>query len=182
MRSKYEVRGAYHYAEFKKDTPYRRHVLDLVEQVTSFVDNRLLFPKLLDIGCGEGLVMSQFSKQGFQCTGLEVDKTAIKLGREKGNTILDNQAGEDMAFVDKIEKFDVVLLCDVLEHTTDPIKVMNIAKQLADIVVVATPDREDKHATHEVRPGSVVDYFMGWELLHCRQRHARWLMIFKKIR
>ena len=182
MKSKYEVRGAYHYAEFKKDTPYRHHVLDLVREVTKIQPLPTLpVPKLLDIGCGEGLVMSEFAKHGFQCTGLEIDKTAIKLGRAKGNVILD-RAGEDMIFAEKFEVFDVVLLCDVLEHTVDPIRVMNIAKQLGNIVVVATPDREDKHAEHEVRPDAVMTYFMGWELLHCRQRHARWLMIFKKIR
>lgn len=171
--SKYRQRGAYHYEEFAKQTPYRYHVVDLVARMKEALPKG---GRLLDVGCGEGLIMSQLRAIGFTVVGCEIDPIAVKLGLERGNDI---RPGE----IDQFDgdSFDAVLLCDVLEHVKDPITVMATARRLAPIVVIAVPDRHDRHAIHEVTPESVHDYFpltSCWNLVHQDRRHARHLMIF----
>lgn len=178
--SKYRARGAYHYEEFEQDTPYRRHVLDLVEQVVAHTNKQLLMPKVIEIGAGEGLILSKIADQGFQCEGCDVDVTAVGLAKIYKNKV---QLGDVTVFAQHSD-IDVVLLCDVLEHVENPIREMAEARRLAPngIVVIAIPDREDRHARHEVKPDQVSSYMEpnGWECIHKSQRHARHLMIWRR--
>ena len=176
--SKYQQRGAYHYEEFGKPTTYRLHVLDLVDRIMDHVPKELLLPKVAEIGCGEGLILSQLSRQGFLCEGCDVDLMAVELGKKHGNRV---QLGTIDVF--KGREFHVVLLCDVLEHVENPALVMADARALAPfgLVVIAVPDRKDRHAIHEVDPRAVKSYMEpnGFECVHQSQRHARHLMIFQ---
>jgi len=176
--SKYEKRGAYHYAEFADPKSiYRKHVLDLVEKVMEHVNPKLLLPTLAEIGAGEGLILSQFSRQGLSCSGCDTDPTAVRLAAEKGNRV---ELGSFEVFGGD-ERFDVVLLCDVLEHVKHPLAMLAAACKLSrGLVVVAVPDREDKHAIHAIDLVGVETGLPGWEWLHRAQRHARWFGIFER--
>jgi SAM-dependent methyltransferase len=75
----------------------------------AFVKQRVrLLPKayrILDAGCGEGVLVEQFSKEGFQIEGLDLNYQSEHVQR---GSILNLPFGEG--------RFDVVLLLDVLEH------------------------------------------------------------------
>jgi 2-polyprenyl-3-methyl-5-hydroxy-6-metoxy-1,4-benzoquinol methylase len=175
--SKYEKRGAYHYAEFADPKSiYRAHVLDLVDRVMEHVNKKLLLPTVVEIGAGEGLILDQFSRQGLSCRGCDIDATAVRLAKEKGNRV---ELGSIELFTD--QRFDVVLLCDVLEHVKHPLAMLAAACTLSrGLVVVAVPDREDKHAIHAIDLVGVETGLPGWECLHRAQRHARWFGIFER--
>lgn len=171
--SKYAKRGAYHYAEFAdKKSIYRAHVLDLIEKVVEFVP---VNGDIYEVGCGEGLILSRLSLIGFNCEGCDIDPIAVGFGRAKGNEIREGEA-----FVEDRE-WDAVLLCDVLEHVKDFEATIDTVKAMAPIMIVAVPDRKDPHAVRQDTVDAVVSKFMGWELLHASQRHARHLMVFKRI-
>lgn len=175
--SKYLKRGAYHYHEFSQETPYRHHVLDLVSQIELHVDKRLLLPKAVEVGSGEGLILDQLSKRGFSCRGCDLDQEAVRL-----STVMNGLVKLGSVGIFEGQTFDVALLCDVLEHVPDPIAMMAAARALAPVVVIAVPDRHDRHAIHEVDPKSVVSYMeTSCKLIHQSRRHARHLMIFDSV-
>jgi 2-polyprenyl-3-methyl-5-hydroxy-6-metoxy-1,4-benzoquinol methylase len=173
--SKYEQRGAYHYDEFRRpQSIYRAHVLDLIEKVELHVP-----PKgdIIEIGAGEGLILDQLAQRGFVCDGCDIDTTAVILAKQKRNPV---EHGSIELFEGR--KVDAVLLCDVLEHVESPIAVMAKARELAPVVVIAVPDRHDRHAIHVVDPDAVRSYMepSGYHCVHQSQRHARHLLIFKR--
>jgi 2-polyprenyl-3-methyl-5-hydroxy-6-metoxy-1,4-benzoquinol methylase len=176
--SKYKQRGAYHYTEFNANTPYRHHVEDLVIQVTGRVSKQLLLPKVIEIGAGEGLILSRFEiHAGYSCKGCDLDMAAVELAHAKKNNV---KLGSVEIFAG--EKADVVLLCDVLEHVPHPVAMMASACKLAPMVVIAIPDRPDAHAIHEPQPGPFIEAMKrnGFDCVYRAQRHARHLMIFEK--
>lgn len=173
--SKYEDRGAYHYAEFAdKKSIYRAHVLDLLAVVQKHTKPR---GDLLDVGAGEGLISRKLSEAGFVVRGCDVDKRAVELAAEKGNDVI---LGTIENFVGG--HFDAVLICDVLEHVEDPVDVVEQAKRLAPIIVIAVPDRHDPHACNEILANDVLDFFddADWKDVHHETRHARHFFVFKR--
>lgn len=170
--SKYKARGAYHYREFELWTTYREHVVDLVEKIEKHLPKELLLPTIADVGCGEGLIMSRL--RGCKVVGCEIDPWAVKLGLAKKNNI---RKGSIEVFAGL--KFDAVLICDVLEHCKDPIAMLAAARELAPMVVLAVPDRPDRHAVRQVSPLDLDTYMPGWKRVHFSTRHARHLAIYK---
>lgn len=171
--SKYR-NGAYHYEDFAKDTPYRHHVLDLIEVIKKHVTPN---GDILDVGCGEGLIMSKLTEKGFKCLGLEIDDHAILWAKHHGNKV----SSTDIFDISK--RYDAVLLCDSLEHIEEPDKVVDHCRGLAPVIVIAIPDRHDPHAINELDDDDILDYFDDeeWQNVHHDRRHARHLLVFKRV-
>jgi 2-polyprenyl-3-methyl-5-hydroxy-6-metoxy-1,4-benzoquinol methylase len=75
--------------------------------------------RVLDIGCGRGLVLSMAESEGWEACGLEFsDESAAYARNELG---LDVRTGniKDAGFPD--DDFDVVTIWHVLEHMEDPV-------------------------------------------------------------
>jgi 2-polyprenyl-6-hydroxyphenyl methylase / 3-demethylubiquinone-9 3-methyltransferase len=78
--------------------------------------------RVLDVGCGGGLLAEEFARQGFVVTGVDPSAGSIAAARahasQAGLALDYHQAvGEALPFAE--ETFDVVYCCDVLEHVTD---------------------------------------------------------------
>ncbi|HXP30597.1 MAG TPA: bifunctional 2-polyprenyl-6-hydroxyphenol methylase/3-demethylubiquinol 3-O-methyltransferase UbiG [Stellaceae bacterium] len=79
--------------------------------------------RLLDIGCGGGLIAEPMARLGFTVTGIDADAAALATaGAHAAMTSLSIDyraaAAEDLA--DERERFDVVLALEVVEHVADP--------------------------------------------------------------
>jgi 2-polyprenyl-6-hydroxyphenyl methylase/3-demethylubiquinone-9 3-methyltransferase len=77
--------------------------------------------RMLDIGCGAGLLCEPFTRLGADVIGIDPSATniaAARLHAEKGHLSIDyrNTTLEDM---DARERFDIVLAMEVVEHVTD---------------------------------------------------------------
>lgn len=96
--------------------------------------------KILDIGTANGPFLYIAKKRGWDVEGVELNKYLIKWAKE--NYDLDIKQGT--IFSNKFkEKFDVVTLWDVLEHVSDPKKVLQKCYSLLKedgVFVVNYPD------------------------------------------
>jgi SAM-dependent methyltransferase len=96
---------------------------------------------LLDVGAGTGLLVSEAEKRGLRADGVEPSRwgvdTAAKVNRVKllCGTLQENAS--------HLGKYDIVMLVDVVEHTTDPLGMIQEAVSCLSpggVVVIVTPD------------------------------------------
>jgi 2-polyprenyl-6-hydroxyphenyl methylase/3-demethylubiquinone-9 3-methyltransferase len=78
--------------------------------------------RVLDIGCGGGLVSEPLARLGAAVVGIDASDKNVKIARthaEQGGLAIDyrNAAAEDLAAAG--ERFDVVLALEVIEHVAD---------------------------------------------------------------
>lgn len=87
---------------------YVEHLLQLVADVGP--------DTILEVGCGDGYLGASLLKNGYRYRGVDISDRAVRFARAFGT---------DSAYIhgDCIqvkEKFDLVILCEVLEHIEDP--------------------------------------------------------------
>lgn len=96
--------------------------------------------RLLDVGCGPGLLLDEARRRGYEPLGLELSATAAEHARRVlGLEVLEVPLE---AFSDP-DGFDVVVLADVLEHLDDPCTALDRCARLlrpGGVLCVATPD------------------------------------------
>ena len=104
--------------------------------------------RLLDIGCGGGLLCEPMARLGFQVTGVDASErnigTASAHAAEAGLTI-DYRASTAEALVAAGEPlFDVILNMEVIEHVADPGEYLRDCARLlkpGGLMIVATLNR-----------------------------------------
>ncbi len=104
-----------------------------------FLDGRSL-GSLLDVGCGEGSLLEQMQLLGWKVTGVEPDREAVRIAKDRGLSVVQGTA-EDIDFPE--ESFDAVTLNHVIEHVHDPIKVLKRCRRLLrknGRLVIKTPN------------------------------------------
>jgi SAM-dependent methyltransferase len=96
--------------------------------------------RLLDIGCGHGLLLDEARGHGYETVGLELAAAAAGHGRETYGLDIREHAVEAL---DDGERFDVITLIDVLEHLPDPVATLERCHELlapGGLLCVVTPD------------------------------------------
>lgn len=83
--------------------------------------------RLLDIGCGGGVLAEEFASLGCQVTGIDISPKSIEIARAhaaQSGLSIDYRVGSgtSLSFADK--SFEAVACCDVLEHIRDWKKVI----------------------------------------------------------
>lgn len=122
--------------------------------------------RLLDVGCGGGLLSEPMCRMGFQVTGLDASEknigTASAHAAEGGLDIRYlNQTVEQLAAAGEV-LYDVVLCMEVIEHVTDPKSFLQTCASLVKpggILICATLNRTLKsHALAIVG----AEYILRW--------------------
>jgi len=75
-------------------------------------------PRVLDIGCGRGLLLRAFQQQGGEVLGTEFSDGACRFAREVLKIPVQVGLLHELNFPD--QSFDVVVMWHVLEHVSDP--------------------------------------------------------------
>ena len=90
-------------------------------------DRRSLRPfeglRLLDIGCGGGLVSEPMARLGADVTGADAAEGNIRIARlhaGQSGLKIDYRATTAEALLEAGERFDVVLALEIVEHVADP--------------------------------------------------------------
>ena len=123
--------------------------------------------KLLDIGCGGGLVSEPMARLGAAVTGVDAAeaniKTAMVHAQENGLEI-DYRCGtaEQLLEADGPEQFDVVLNLEVVEHVADPHAFLRDCAKLVKpggVMIVGTINRTARAFATAIFGA---EYVLGW--------------------
>lgn len=141
-----------------------RH-FNLDEKSTTPFDNSFGNLKILDVGCGGGLVAEPFCRMKADVTAIDASEKNIAVAKthaEKSNLKINyqNLAAEDLA--KRNEKFDVVLALEIIEHVDNVEEFVKNCAALAKpngLVFIATMNRNLKSlALAKI----AVEYVLRW--------------------
>lgn len=103
---------------------------------------RTLRKNILDFGCGNGLLLTRFTKYGYQCTGYEIDENSIKVTSSLGFKVLTG----DIHDIEADNKFDIIILNQVIEHLPEPKNILSHLKNLLTDegqIIISVPFRDN---------------------------------------
>lgn len=104
--------------------------LDFVDRSASLRGKRVL-----DVGCGGGILAESMAKKGAQVTGIDAGQDAIAVaqlhGLESGVTVDYMQTTAEAMAERRPQEFDVVTCMEMLEHVPDPALVVGACVRLS---------------------------------------------------
>jgi 2-polyprenyl-6-hydroxyphenyl methylase/3-demethylubiquinone-9 3-methyltransferase len=122
--------------------------------------------RLLDIGCGGGLLCEPMARLGFSVTGVDASARNVAVAQahaEGGGLDIDYRANTAEALLDQGEPlFDVILNMEVIEHVADPARFLQDCVRLlkpGGLMIVATLNRTPKALALAVVGA---EYVLGW--------------------
>lgn len=125
------------------------------ELISKIIDNQTKINKkkvkILDVASGTGFVASKVEQKGYQLVVSDRSKTALRILRKKFKTVLSIDLPES---IKTREKFDVILVLDVLEYIeNDYLALRNIKKLLKKngVIIITVPAFEFLWSQKDIR-------------------------------
>ena len=153
---KYRKRGAYHWKECRRNLRnYLEYNPALEARYRIVVESVRTNPggSLLDVGCGDGYLLSQLAGSIDEGIGIDSEEEAVRVGSQMLGDLqhcsLQMNVCYDLPFEDA--RFDWVTSTDVIEHLEDP------AQHLAEIARVLKPGGRLVLTTPKYRPDRMWD-------------------------
>lgn len=121
--------------------------------------------RLLDIGCGGGLVSEPMARLGFAVTGIDPGWEIIATARQHAaasGLAIDYRQTTAEALAAAGETFDVVLALEIVEHVADPALFLAAAAQLVapgGALILSTINRTAKSFALAIVGA---EYLLGW--------------------
>lgn len=94
---------------------------------------------VLDIGCGNGFVALQIASKAKSVTGIDTDLANINQAKKQHSGKNIHYILGDATHYDFQERYDAVVLSNVLEHIQDRVTFLNKVKWLSDTLLIRVP-------------------------------------------
>lgn len=121
--------------------------------------------RILDIGCGGGLVCEPMARLGADVTGIDADSNAIEVAARHADSSglkIDYRAAASEDLRKAGERYDIVLALEIIEHVADP------RQFVEDCLSLAAPGGMVIFSTLNRTPQSLLlgkfaaEYILGW--------------------
>lgn len=104
--NKYRAKGAYHWGWYETEDWYKY----LIDRAVEFCKSG----SVIDIGCGEGVLVQKLEEKGLNACGIDKDKDAVALAID-----IDVRHG-DIETDGFMDKWDYMTCINVIEHLDNP--------------------------------------------------------------
>jgi len=137
-------------AHFNRDVASRASLKDL---------------KILDIGCGGGLLAEPMARLGAYVVGLDASEQTISVARahaKLSRLAIDYRAGSVEELARRAERFDVITALEVAEHVADLDSFLEAIKKLlkpGGLLIMSTLNRTPKSFLLGI---VAAEYILGW--------------------
>lgn len=120
-----------------------KKVIDLVSDVANYMKKGKGEIRILDVGCGPGVLVEVLTKKGYDILGIDSDKKCVEITKNYGKSLLIDASKIGKQFAG--QHFDIIIFKDSLEHMNNPLDIINQAKAISTwiIIVVPNPTRID---------------------------------------
>jgi len=142
-------------------------VIKRLKEITGGFSKYRKTNRLLDVGCGAGLLLQAARENGWDAQGVDVSISSVEHVRSLGFEVLHGE-------LDKLqlagEQFDVITAAEIVEHLFDPVTVLKEAHRLlrpGGLLWVTTP-----HAQSIAARVMKLD----WRIV-CPPEHLQWFSV-----
>jgi ubiquinone/menaquinone biosynthesis C-methylase UbiE len=137
--------------------------------------------RLLDVGCGEGVVLRHLDRHlhGVAVVGLDVDGTGLRVAQAQNRVSLVQGSVYSLPFADN--SFDLVLCCEVLEHVESPDAALaELSRVSSRSVLLSVPNEpiwrlsnmaRGKYLRHFGNTTGHIQHWTRWAFLRLVRRH-----------
>ena len=108
---------------------------------------------VLDIGCGDGLLLGLLKEKGVAAEGVDISEEAVATCRANNLTASVHGFNDPLPYQN--EAFEYAVLLDVLEHVYDPATLLTEAARVSKKVIVGVPNFSSLPARLQVLRGKV---------------------------
>ncbi|MCM8785900.1 MAG: class I SAM-dependent methyltransferase [Candidatus Omnitrophica bacterium] len=93
--------------------------------------------KVLDIGCGVGIMLELMKEKGFEVVGQDISQFSIEFCKKKGFKVYSS-----ISEINSENRFDLITMIDVIAHIKDPLYYLQKCKKLLKsegFLIIKTP-------------------------------------------
>jgi len=114
---------------------------------------------VLEVGCGEGFVLDYLAKRNIDLKfyGIDVNYSALNTAQNISAPIIDYVCADGFQIPYADNTFDVVLLPEIIEHVSDPEKILLESIRVSSFYILVTVPREPYFQ-------KIADFFVKWNL------------------
>jgi SAM-dependent methyltransferase len=102
--------------------------------------------RLLDVGCGHGLLLDEARQGGYEVEGLELSEAAASHARDNLHLTVHARTLDELP---SSRRYNAIVLADVIEHLDDPVAAVEHCARLLEpggVLCVVTPDPASRTA------------------------------------
>jgi GT2 family glycosyltransferase/2-polyprenyl-3-methyl-5-hydroxy-6-metoxy-1,4-benzoquinol methylase len=139
ISSQYKTNPASYFDDTNNLDEFQNEVYDYARSIADSSQAKTI----LDIGCGSAFKLTKyFPSSDFVVHGIDVEKTVTKLSERYPKQIWHIYDIDNDEFPPALDKFDLVICSDLIEHLNDPDKLIAFINKLrATQIIFSTPDR-----------------------------------------
>jgi 2-polyprenyl-3-methyl-5-hydroxy-6-metoxy-1,4-benzoquinol methylase len=131
--------------KYGSTNPVVRRLMDGFERALQELFERAAPSSLLDVGCGEGVLVERWARQlgGGRVVGIDLEEESIQAGwaeRQAANLEYRVMEAENLPFA--ADEFDLAAAIEVLEHVPDPEHTLSEMARCAERHLLVSVPRE----------------------------------------